>query len=303
MTAAMEGNESFRVVAGIEVDPSFADEWQGKHREATLVQTDIRSLHSSEVSDFDVLIGGVPCTSHSNLGRARKKLAQRPEAGDSGDLFLPVLNLVGERMPVAVVLENVPSFGSSLAGELTINTLTRLGYSVTTTVLQPNEQWGEIENRKRWLLVATLTSPLTIQPPMISCATPVSAFLDPPDADRDRSDVERIARTIEGLRSHNARHQAAGHGFGFTVITGEETCIGTIPKSYHKINTGPFVQTPVGLRLLRQSEIERIHGCQLNVQHYATPVQILGQGVLPRIFREVFRQLGGHLCPEAVQHD
>ena len=138
---------------------------------------------------------------------------------------------------------------------------------------------------------------------MIPCATPVSAFLDPPDAEKDREDAKRIARSIEGLRAHNARHRAAGHGFGFTAISGAETRIGTIAKSYHKINMGPFVETPFGFRLLRQAEIERIHGCQLRVQHYATATQILGQGVLTRIFREVFRQLGEHLVPGACEEE
>ena len=297
LTAALDGNRSFRVVAGIEIEPDFADEWQARHGEATLMQTDIRALHSTEVPEFDVLIGGIPCTSHSNLGRAKKGLAQQPELGDTGDLFLPVLTLVSERMPAAVLLENVPNFGSSLAGQLIVSTLTRLGYQAAVTTLQPNAEWGEIEDRKRWLLTATLGRPFAVKTPGVRCTMPVSAFLDPPHTERDRADAERIARTLEGLRAHHARHQAAGHRFGFTVIAGTETCIGTIPGSYHKINTGPFVQTPFGLRLLRQAEIERVHGCELRARHYATAVQMLGQGVQTRVFREVFRQLGEHLIP------
>ena len=69
-----------------------------------------------------------------------------------------------------------------------------------------------------------------------------------------------------------------------------------IPKSYHKINTGPFVQTPFGLRLLRQAEIKRIHGHTLFTWHYATAVQMLGQGVQTRVFGLVFRQLADHLA-------
>ena len=298
LTAALEGNASFCVAAGVEIQPDYADEWQARHPEATLLQTDLRALHSTEVPEFAVLIGGIPCTSHSNLGRAKKSLAGQPELGDTGDLFLPVLTLISERMPVAVVLENVPAFGTSLAGQLVAATLTRLGYAVAVTTLQPNAEWGEIEDRRRWLLTATLDQPFVVQPPGVRCTTPVSAFLDPPAAERDRADADRIARTIEGLRAHHARHQAAGHGFGFSVIAGTETRIGTIPKSYHKINTGPFVQTPFGLRLLRQSEIERIHGCELRRQHYATAIQMLGQGVQTRVFREVFRQLGEHLFAE-----
>ena len=69
-----------------------------------------------------------------------------------------------------------------------------------------------------------------------------------------------------------------------------------IPKSYHKINTGPFVRTPFGLRLLRQAGSERIHGCTLLTRHYASAVQMLGQGVLTRVFRAVFDQLADHLA-------
>jgi hypothetical protein len=42
MTAAMKGNGCFQVVAGVEINPNFADEWQEQHPDATLVQSDIR---------------------------------------------------------------------------------------------------------------------------------------------------------------------------------------------------------------------------------------------------------------------
>jgi DNA (cytosine-5)-methyltransferase 1 len=295
MTAALDGDSRFQIAAGIEIEPDFADEWQAKHPGALLTQSDIRSLHNSEIPECDVIIGGIPCTSHSNLGRAKKGLAGKPELGDSGDLFLPVLSIISERMPAALVFENVPSFRTSLAGELFVSHLKRIGYHVFTTILHPNAEWGEIEDRKRWLLVATLNRPFELSIPGQPCVTPVSACLDPPDPARDEVDAKRIARTIEGLRIHNARHEEVGHGFGFKSVDGTETRLPVILKSYHKINTGPFVQTPYGLRRLRQSEIERIHDIELRTRHYATAVQILGQGVLTRIFRSVFQQLGKHL--------
>ena len=55
------------------------------------------------------------------------------------------------------------------------------------------------------------------------------------------------------------------------------------------------MQTPFGLRLLRQAEIERLHGHTLLTRHYATAVQMLEQGVQTRLFRSVFRQLADHL--------
>lgn len=295
MTAGLRGDARFQVIGGVEIEPDFADEWQARHCDAALFQTDIRALHTSDLPEFDVLIGGIPCTSHSNLGRAKKSLAGTPELGDTGDLFLPVLTFLSERMPAAAVFENVPAFGSSLAGELFVSHLKRLGYHVTVAILEPHRDWAEIENRRRWVLVATLDRPFTLRPPGQPSTAPLSTYLDPPDPERDRADAERIAATIAGLRRHNARHQANGHGFAFTVVDGSELSLPVIAKSYHKINTGPFVQTPFGPRLLRQSEIERIHGCELNTRHYSTAVQILGQGVQTRIFQSIFRQLGEHL--------
>ena len=295
MTAVLSDSVSFQVVGGVEINPDFADDWQAQHPDAALIQADIRALHTTELPGFDMLIGGIPCTCHSNLGRAKKSLAGKPELGDSGDLFLPVVTLVSERMPAAVVFENVPSFGTSLAGQLLVSHLRRLGYHIAVEILHPNEDWGELEDRQRWLLIGTLAKPFTLQVPRERCTTPACAFLDPPDETHDRADAERIARTIAGLRTHNARHRAAGHGFAFTEITGSELRLPVIPRSYYKINTGPFVQTPFGPRLLRQAEIERLHGHTLLTRHYATAVQMLGQGVQTRVFRSVFRQLAGHL--------
>ncbi len=291
MTAALTGNDHFVVQAGIEIDPKFADVWQAAHPEAALIQADIRAVEVSDLPPFDILIGGIPCTSHSNLGRAKKGLAGKPELGDTGDLFIPVLSMVRDRMPAAIVFENVPSFGTSLAGQLVVTHLERLGYHVFTTVLKPNAEWGEIEDRQRWLLVASLDRPLILRVPGIPNTTPVSTFLDPPDPIRDGADARRIERTIEGLRTHQARHAALGHGFGFTVLNGSETRLPVIPKSYHKINSGPFVETPLGPRLLRLPELQRIRGHSVGTSDYATGVEILGQGVLTRIFASLFAQV------------
>ena len=277
MTAALDADPCFQLVAGVEIEPDFADEWQARDRDATLIQSDIRALHNSDLPEFDLLIGGIPCTSHSNLGRAKKSLAGKPELGDTGDLFLPVVSIIADRMPAAVVLENVPAFGTSLAGTLLTTHLERIGYHIFTTILKPNTEWQEIEDRQRWLLVATLDRPFSLTPPGTPCITPVAAYLDAPNPEIDRADAERIAQTIAGLCRHNARHQAAGHGFAFTVIDGTETKIPTIPKSYHKINTGPFVQTPFGPRPLRQDEIERLHGCELLTHHYSTRCRFSGK--------------------------
>lgn len=299
MTQALAEIATFAVRAGVEIEPDYADEWQLQNPKALLIQSDVFAIHGSELPEFDVLVAGIPCTSHSPLGRAKKHLAGRPELGDTGGLFLPVLQVVAERIPAVIVLENVPSFATSLAGQLIVSNLRRLGYHVMTTILRPNEEWGEIEDRKRWVLIATLARPFVLRIPLQSCTQRLSEFLDPPNESLDAADARRISRTVEGLKVHAERHRELGHGFGFTVVRGSDTRLPTIPKSYHKINTGPFVHTAFGPRLLRLSEIERIHGCELRTKQYSTAVQIVGQGVQTRVFRNIFAQISDHLIRNA----
>lgn len=295
MAAAYRDLPLFMPLAGVELDPDFADVWEAANPDATLIQGDIRAIHPAELPRFDVLVAGIPCTDHSTMGRAKKGLAGRPEDGDAGDLFIPVLGFVGHHMPAACLFENVPSFGSSAAGRLLCSSLRRLGYHIAQTILEPWTEWGEPSDRRRWVAVATLAEGFVLRPPMTPFAGRAGDYLDAPDVDRDHADAQRIAGTIASLRAHNARHAALGHGFRMSVINADSPKIPCVPKSYYKINTGPFVDTPSGPRLLRHAELERIMGCEVVTGSYATAAQILGQGVQTRVFRAIFEQLGSFL--------
>lgn len=300
LSAAVAHSPLFTVVAGVERDPSFADCWQASHPNALLVQGDIRMMSPLELPRSDLLLAGIPCSDHSPLGRAKKGLAGiRAEAeGNYADLFVHVAAIAQAQMPAAICLENVPSFATSSAGLTLINNLRQLGYQVQELTLQPFKEWGEPSPRQRWVCVATLEPGFRIQIPNIAFNGRAADFFDSPDPAMDRADAERIAGTIAGLRAHNARHAALGHGFGFTVLDGTEDRIPTLVKSYHKINAGPFVATPFGPRLLRQAEMERIMGCRVATDHFATACQILGQGVQTRVFGRILDQLGTFLSGE-----
>ena len=95
------------------------------------------------------------------------------------------------------------------------------------------------------------------------------------------------------------RHRAAGNGFGFTVIDHQSLKVPTILRSYWKVNCGPFVACEGGVRMLRVPEIERLMGFVprkgFTSRSYSTAVEILGQGVQTRIFRQLIGQLGDFL--------
>lgn len=294
LSAAVAESRNFKLVAGVEVEAKYADVWQHAHPKAILFQADIRRLHTTELPPHEILIASIPCTSHSTLGRAKKSLAGKPELGDTGDLYLCVAQIVAHHLPLACVFENVPAFGNSLACLSLGQHLRRIGYSITETVVDPWREWNEPQDRKRWIMVATLKPGFQILSPQIPFAGTVGDFLDAP-TNSDRQEAERIIGSIEALRRHNKRHAKLGHGFGFTTINRESVRVPTIVRSYHKINTGPFVETTHGLRLLHKEEVERLMGCKINCAHYATAVEILGQGVQTRVFREIIQQLAGFL--------
>jgi len=295
LSAAIGEHPDFRLVAGVEIDPRYADVWQAAHRDALLIQADVRLIHPSEYPAHEVLVAAIPCTSHSPLGRAKKSLRQVPELGDTGDLFLCIAGIVATHLPLACVFENVPSFGSSLAGQTLAHHLTKLGYHVAQTILDPHKEWDEPQDRRRWLMIATLPPGFALQSPNKPFDRDLSETLDPP-SERDRTEAERIAGSVAALRRHRERHHALGHGFGFTTINSQSPRVPTIVRSYHKINVGPFVETAFGPRLLRKHEVEKLMGCEVACEHYATAIEILGQGVQTRVFSEILTQLATFLA-------
>ena len=303
LSDAFAGNPDFQVIGALELEPAYADEYCRKHPDADVIVGDIRKISPDELPECDIIAAGIPCTSHSNQGRAKNGLAGRPELGDAGDLYIHILSLIAAKMPAGVILENVPNFRNSLAGLTVMANLRRLGYSVDEHIIEPNAQWAEPTTRNRWVCIATLRQGFELSIPNTPHTAAISEYLDAPDPARDQADAERIATTIAGLRRHNERHAALGHGFEIQVLDGRETAAPVICKSYHKINSsGFFVQTPYGPRLLRQGEIARLHGQNVLTDHYATAVAMMGQGVLTRVFRQIVQQLGAFLASrEAAQ--
>jgi len=295
LSAAIASTRDFRLVAGIEVEPRYADVWQRAHLNATLYQADVRCLHPSDLPPYDVLIASIPCTSHSMLGRAKKSLAGKPELGDTGDLYLSICEFVAHRLPLACLFENVPAFADSLAGRSLGHHLRNLGYHIEETILDPFNEWNEPQDRRRWVMVATFKPGFKLRPPGVRFSGTAADFLDAPD-EQDVADAQRIAKSIESLRLHNQRHAKLGHGFRFTTINRSSIKIPTLVRSYHKINTGPFVETTDGPRLLRKHEAERIMGCAIDCAHYATAIEILGQGVKTRVLQTILAQLGSFLA-------
>lgn len=263
-----------------------------------LLQGDIREYEPEDFPRCDVICAGIPCTDHSLQGRSKKGL-KVPEDGEVGNLYMDVLPVVRHHRPLCVVIENVPSYLTSEAGTNLVRTLSQWGYSVTSEVIDPLD-WGEITSRKRCVIVATLRGHFRIHAPEKPEAFRLSDFLDPECPIQDRADAERDAHSVQFLQDRSKKMAAKGNGWRHRIIDREHLGqIPTITRGYMKRQPQTtMLRVPYGngARLLRPQEIARIHGHTFPEDISATlSVETSGQGVMSRVFRDIFEKLAVYL--------
>ena len=118
-----------------------------------------------------------PAQPFQPLARLKKSLAGKPETGDTGDLYLSVAEMVAHHLPSACVFENVPAFGNSLACLSRLHHLQRIGYSIAEIIVDPWNEWNEPQDRKRWIMIATLKPGFQIHSPRTPFTGNIDKFL------------------------------------------------------------------------------------------------------------------------------
>lgn len=123
------------------------------------VSGDITKIPSSDIPDFDVLLGGFPCQAFSNAGKRQGFLDTR------GTLFFEVERILKDKKPKGFILENVEGLvkhdlqnksdeiGQTLS--IILASLNALGYQVTWRVLDASK-FGIPQARKRIFITGTL---------------------------------------------------------------------------------------------------------------------------------------------------
>lgn len=139
----------FQCAAALELDPHACETLRINQIAQRVIQVDLREFSAKPFQGVDLVAGGVPCPPFSKAGKQLGK-------DDARDLFPEALRIVGETMPRAVMLENVPGFAEarfqSYRNELQ-EKLARLGYSSEWRILQASD-FGVPQLRPRFLLVA-----------------------------------------------------------------------------------------------------------------------------------------------------
>ena len=143
----------FDIVWANEFDKDAATTYKLNFGEHILNKKDIRTVSSSEIPDFDVLVAGFPCQPFSSAGK------QKGFEDPRGDLFFQIARIVEAKHPQVVFLENVPNLLDHDDGKtfLTIyNTLVPFGYTFRYRVMDSYEYGNVPQHRKRIFIVGFL---------------------------------------------------------------------------------------------------------------------------------------------------
>lgn len=167
--------------------------------------------------DFDILCAGFPCQAFSLAGKRRGFAETR------GTLFFDVAEILRRHQPKAFFLENVKGLAIHDKGktlETILNTLDEVGYTVPDPQILNAMHYGVPQHRERIYIVG-FRKDLGIKKEDFSYPEKhkdIPCWLDVRENNPVPAKYYLSETYVETLRRHRARHEAAGHGFGYKII-------------------------------------------------------------------------------------
>lgn len=171
--------------------------------------------------DFDVLCAGFPCQAFSIAGRKGGFEDTR------GTLFFDVAEIIKEKQPKAIFLENVKGLRSHDKGK-TLSTILNvlrkdLDYYVPDPEIINAKNFGVPQNRERIFIVG-FRKDLGIKSFNYPEPTNKQEVLENVLETEEVSVKYYLSTTyLNTLRKHRARHESKGNGFGYEIIENDGT--------------------------------------------------------------------------------
>lgn len=140
-------NKGFSTQMLCEINP-FCNQILNRHWPDTLKMTDINRIEVSKIPDAEVWCGGFPC---QDISVARGASTRLGLAGHRSGLFYQFANLIAEKNPQVVVIENVGGLFNSNKGRdfgVILQTLSSLGYGIAWRLLN-SRYFGVPQSRTR----------------------------------------------------------------------------------------------------------------------------------------------------------
>lgn len=180
-----------------------------------------KSTKSYIPKDFDILCGGFPCQAFSLAGR---RLGFKDET--RGTLFFEIEDILRTHQPKAFFLENVKGLAIHDKGRTLKTILEHLndaGYDVVPPQILNAMDYGVPQHRERIYIIG-FRKDLKINVDNFRYPEPTSTGEKRPKF-RDVMEKQEVSvkyylstAYMDTLIRHKARHEAAGHGFGYKII-------------------------------------------------------------------------------------
>lgn len=145
----------FKTAFANDFDKTCKDTYDLNFPEPKLNTEDINKLNIKELPEFNILLGGFPCQAFSIAGYRQ---GFKDEKG-RGNLFFRIADILAERKPKAILLENVKNLKSHDKGKtfkVIEKTLRDLGYHLKVKVLNSMTHGNIPQNRERIFIVGFL---------------------------------------------------------------------------------------------------------------------------------------------------
>jgi DNA (cytosine-5)-methyltransferase 1 len=216
---------------------------------------DITQVHEDDVPDHDVLLAGFPCQPFSIAGVSKKNALGRPHGfadKTQGTLFFDVARIIATKRPKAFLLENVKNLVGHDKGRTFATILdvlrNELGYTVHTKVI--NGKHFVPQHRERIIIVGfrepvpfdwddLKLPPIESGPKLASILHPQNGaeLVDPIYVEGPKGKV-RDRYTLSDklwqyLQNYAIKHREKGNGFGFGLVTKNDTTR-TLSARYYK---------------------------------------------------------------------
>ena len=221
------------------------------------INGDITKINAEDIPDHDVLIGGFPCQPFSIAGVSKKNALGRAHGFDDetqGTLFFDVARIIEKKRPRAFMLENVKNLQSHDKGrtfDVIYRTLTKeLGYQIFFKVIDGAHF---VPQHRERIIIIGFRDPVIFDWETLDLP-PKNAHLleeilhvkkDEPQLDWDGSNYYDHAKKkpldkytlTDGLwtylQNYKKKHQEAGNGFGFGLVTAKSVTR-TLSARYYK---------------------------------------------------------------------
>jgi len=217
---------AFQNLGGKCVFTSEWDKYSKKTYEANFGEVpfgDITKIQTKNYipDNFDILCAGFPCQSFSIAGKRGGFEDTR------GTLFFDVAEIIKNKRPKAIFLENVKGLRSHDKGKTLatiLHTLREdLGYYVPEPQIVNAKNFGVPQNRERIFIVGfrkNLNVTEFNYPKSLDKKVVLSDILE----EKEVSVKYYLSNTyVETLRKHRARHESKGNGFGYEIIPNDGT--------------------------------------------------------------------------------